>query len=438
MFAIHRGGAATRRRPAQNPERTAAEAAPAVMALVQPAAQPRPERARPRPKLRVVKTEVPRGDITPKITAFLEREKPATPCLVVDLDVVERNYLAMSRALEPARIFYAIKANPAPKVLRLLARRGSCFDTASRGEIDLCLGLGIEPKRISFGNTIKKQNDIAYAYEKGVRLFAFDSEAELDKLAASAPGSRVFCRVLVDGAGAEWPLSRKFGCSFDMAADLMVRAKALGLEACGISFHVGSQQTGLGQWDRVIGEVSALASELRVRGVDLSLLNLGGGFPSRYQQDVPSIEDYGASVLAAVRRHFPEPLPELIVEPGRGIVGDAGVIEAEVVLVSTKEKADQKRWIFLDVGKFSGLAETMDEAIKYRIITPHDGEPTGPVVLAGPTCDSVDILYERSGYRLPLALKPADRVRILSCGAYTTTYSSVAFNGFAPLKAYCI
>jgi len=438
MFAIHRGGAATRRRPTQNSERIAVVAAPVPTALVEPAIQPRPERVRARPRLGVVKTETPRGEVTPKIAAFLEREKPATPCLIVDLDIVERNYLAMSRALEPARIFYAIKANPAPRILRLLARRGSCFDTASRGEIDLCLGLGIDPRNISFGNTIKKQSDIAYAYEKGVRLFAFDSEVELDKLAASAPGSRVFCRVLVDGAGAEWPLSRKFGCSFDMAADLMVRAKALGLEACGISFHVGSQQTDLGQWDRVIGEVSTLASSLRMQGVELTLLNLGGGFPSRYQHDVPSIEEYGASVLAAVRRHFPEPLPQLIVEPGRGIVGDAGVIEAEVVLVSTKDKADLKRWVFLDVGKFSGLAETMDEAIKYRVITPHDGGKRGPVVLAGPTCDSVDILYERSDYCLPLALKPGDRVRILSCGAYTTTYSSVAFNGFSPLKAYCI
>ncbi len=168
------------------------------------------------------------------------------------------------------------------------------------------------------------------------------------------------------------------------------------------------------------------------------MLNLGGGFPSRYRQDVPSVEDYGAGVMAALRKHFPEPFAELIVEPGRGIVGDAGVIEAEVVLVSTKEAGEAKRWVYLDVGKFSGLAETMDEAIKYRLLAPHDGGPTGPVVLAGPTCDSVDILYERCAYELPLALKAGDKVRILSCGAYTATYSSVGFNGFPPLKSYCI
>ena len=447
MFAIHRGGTATRRRPADKPNPASAENATGQAAVAPqsapllpgPEAKPRaPQRPRGAPRLRVVKQEIPRGDITPKIAAFLEKMQPATPCVVVDLDVVEQNYLALSRALEPAQIYYAIKANPAPKILRLLARRGARFDVASRGEIDLCLSLGIDPTRLSFGNTIKKQADIAYAFEKGVTLFAFDAEEELAKLAVAAPGARVFCRVLVDGTGADWPLSRKFGCSPAMAASLLVQARERGLDACGLSFHIGSQQTDLSQWDRVLAQIAALFAEVRARGVDLRLINLGGGFPSRYRQDVPSVEDYGAAVMAALRRHFPAALPELIVEPGRGIVGDAGVIETEVVLVSSKDVADPQRWVYLDVGKFSGLAETMDEAIKYRLTTPHDGEPSGPVVLAGPTCDSADILYERSGYSLPLALKAGDKVRILSCGAYTTTYSSVSFNGFAPLKAYCI
>lgn len=448
MFALRQGGTATRRRSVNlKTDVLAQESALEERALVQPVPtpepEPRPERSRPAPRprsttrLRVVKPEVPRGAITPKIAAFLEKTQAATPCLVVDLDVVEQNYLTLNDALQPALIYYAIKANPAPKVLRLLARRGANFDVASRGEIDLCLSLGIDPQRLSYGNTIKKQADIAYAYDKGVRLFAFDSEGEMEKLAAAAPGARVFCRVLMDSAGADWPLSRKFGCSFAMAGDLLVRARGLGLDACGISFHIGSQQTDLAQWDRVLGQIAVLFAEVKARGVDLRLVNLGGGFPSRYQQDVPSVEAYGAHVMAAVRQHFPV-LPELIAEPGRGIVGDAGVIEAEVVLVSTKEAADARRWVYLDIGKFSGLAETMDEAIKYRIVTDHDGGPDGPIVLAGPTCDSADILYEHSDYRLPLALKPGDKVRILSCGAYTATYASVAFNGFAPLKTYCV
>jgi ornithine decarboxylase len=383
-------------------------------------------------------TEAHRGEVTPKAASFFERVRPATPCLVVDLDVVERNYALMRRALAPAKIYYAVKANPDAKILSLLAGQGSYFDTASRPEIDQCLSHGVLADRISFGNTVKKQGDIAYAYEKGIRLFAFDSHDELHKLAQAAPGARVFCRVLVETEGADWPLPRKFGCAPDMAIALMLQARDLGFDAAGISFHVGSQQTNLSQWDRVIRQIAAVWSALRDRGLRLHLINLGGGFPSRYQQDVPSIVEYCAAVMRAVRRHFPESLPELIFEPGRGIVGDAGVIESEVVLVSRKDTRDKRRWVFLDVGTFSGLAETMGEAIKYRFRTVHDGGPSGPVVIAGPTCDSVDILYERCEYHLPLALKAGDKVRILSCGAYTATYASVGFNGFAPLASYCI
>jgi ornithine decarboxylase len=422
----------------------AASAADAALPAAEPFVEPLPQRARApqrrraTPRLRVVQPQVPRGDITPKIAAFLDKVQPNTPCLVVDLDVVEQNYVAMARSIEPAQIYYSLKANPSTKILKLLNRLGSCFDAASRGEIELCLNLGIDPARIAYGNTIKKQADIAHAYEKGVRLFAFDAESELEKIAASAPGARVCCRLLVENEGADWPLSRKFGCGPSMAVALMVRARALGLEPAGLSFHIGSQQTDLAQWDRVLEGIAALYGELARRGIQLRMLNLGGGFPSRYRQEVPSVDDYGAGVMAALNRHFPELPPELIVEPGRGIVGDAGVIEAEVVLVSIKEEGETRRWVYLDVGKFSGLAETMDEAIKYRLVTAHDGGPTGPVVLAGPTCDSVDILYERCDYELPLALKAGDKVRILSCGAYTATYSTVGFNGFPPLKTYCI
>ena len=142
--------------------------------------------------------------------------------------------------------------------------------------------------------------------------------------------------------------------------------------------------------------------------------------------------------MHAMTEHFGNKLPEMIVEPGRSIVGNAGVIEAEVVLISQKDYDEDKRWVYLDIGKFSGLAETMDEAIKYRLRTPRDGGVTGPVVLAGPTCDSADILYEKTEYQMPRDLQVGDRVRILSTGAYTTTYSSVAFNGFEPLRSYCI
>ena len=376
--------------------------------------------------------------MTRKIARYFADRRPETPCLVVDLDVIEDSYQKLARLLPQARVFYAVKANPMPEVVERLNKLGSSFDTASRGEIDLCLEKGVDAERISFGNTIKKERDIADAYAKGVRLFAFDSVAELEKLAAVAPGAKVFCRVLMECSGAEWPLSRKFGCSPEMAADLMVQAKQRGLDPYGLSFHVGSQQTKLDQWDTAIGRVAGLFSILRERDVELRMVNIGGGFPARYRTKVPALEAYAGAVMDAVTRHFGNNLPDLIVEPGRSLAGDAGIIQAEVVLIAEKGLGDGKRWVYLDIGKFSGLAETMDESIKYRIKTPHDGGATGPVVLAGPTCDSADILYEKADYRLPLNLKVGDKVQILATGAYTTSYSSVGFNGFSPLRTYCI
>jgi ornithine decarboxylase len=379
-----------------------------------------------------------RGGLSPRIARFLETAILPSPCLVVDVDMVEHFYSELVRALPEASVFYAVKANPADEIVKRLAKLGANFDTASLGEIDLCLAHGVEAERLSFGNTIKKQRDIEAAFDRGVRLFAFDSEGELTKLAESAPGARVFCRILVDCSGAEWPLSRKFGCRTRMAADLLVRAKALGLEPFGVSFHCGSQQTDLAQFDKAIAESAKLFAAVAARGVKLRMLNVGGGFPSRYHSDVPPIIAYGQAIRASLQRHFGRDAPELVVEPGRYIVGDAGVITSEVVLVAHKGCDDERRWVYLDVGKFHGLAETMDEAIKYRLLTPHDGGETMPVVLAGPTCDSADILYEKTGYRLPRALKAGDKVLILSTGAYTTTYSSIAFNGMPPLASVCI
>ena len=376
--------------------------------------------------------------MTDKIVRFLEEAQPATPCLVVDLDVVAQSYLSLREALPLARVFYAVKANPAAPILDRLCALGSNFDTASRGEIEMCLAAGASPARISFGNTIKKERDIAFAYQAGVRLFAFDSEAELIKIARAAPGAQVFCRILVECDGAEWPLSRKFGCTPEMAMDLLVQAKQFGLDPYGVSFHVGSQQTDLSQWDSAVSRAARMFSVLAERDVNLRMVNIGGGFPAHYRQGVEPVERYAAAVMGAITRHFGNALPDIIIEPGRSMVGDAGIIQSEVVLISTKGDEDQKRWIYLDVGKFSGLAETMDEAIKYVVRTPHDGRPSASVVLAGPTCDSADILYEKTDYRLPLDLEIGDKVQILSTGAYTSTYSSVCFNGFEPLATYCI
>jgi len=375
---------------------------------------------------------------TQRILDFLATRRPNGPCLVVDLDVVRDNYHAFEKALPDSRIYYAVKANPAPEILRLLAGLGSSFDTASVAEIEMAMDAGAPADRISFGNTIKKERDIARAFDLGIRLFAVDCVEEVEKVARAAPGSRVFCRVLTDGAGAEWPLSRKFGCVPGMAIDVLRHARKLSLDAYGVSFHVGSQQTDLGAWDKALSDAKGVFAALAEEGIVLKMVNMGGGFPTRYLKDVPTAQAYGQAIFAALRKHFGNRIPETIIEPGRGMVGNAGVIKSEVVLISKKADNDNVRWVYLDIGKFGGLAETMDEAIRYPIVTAHDGTETAPCVLAGPTCDSADVMYEKTPYPLPLSLTIGDEVLIEGTGAYTTTYASVAFNGFEPLRSYVI
>ncbi len=360
------------------------------------------------------------------------------PCMVLDLNIVRQNYDTFAKALPDTRVFYAVKANPAPEVLDLLARLGSCFDTASVVEIEQVLATGCSPDRVSFGNTIKKERDIARAFALGIRLFAVDCEAEVEKIARAAPGSKVFCRILCDGAGAEWPLSRKFGCVPEMAGAVLEHAHRLGLVAYGVSFHVGSQQRNPRMWDGALKASAAIFRDLAEKGVHLQMVNLGGGFPTKYLKDVPAVRNYGQTIFRSLRKHFGNRIPETIIEPGRGMVGNAGVIEAEVVLISKMSADDTVKWVYLDIGKFNGLAETMDEMIRYPIRTPFDGDELEPCVLAGPTCDSVDVLYEKEPYMLPVSLEIGARVLIEGTGAYTTTYSAVGFNGFPPLKSYVI
>ena len=376
--------------------------------------------------------------MTPKIARYLGEQSPATPCLVVDVDRVEERYSALHAALPLARIYYAVKANPAAAILDRLVGLGSAFDAASWEEIQMCLRAGAAPQDISFGNTVKKVSAIAQAYEAGIDMFAFDCAEELEKLARHAPGARVYCRLIVENEGADWPLSRKFGTTLDNARDLMLRARDMGMDPYGLSFHVGSQQTETGAYEAAIARVGMLFTDLKAAGLELRMVNLGGGFPIRYRDDVPGIDRFALAISHAMTEHFGNDLPEMIVEPGRFIVGDAGVVSSEVVLVSRRGINDGVRWVYLDIGRFGGLAETEGEAIRYGIRTPHDGMATGPVAIAGPTCDGADIMYEKTPYNLPLGLESGDRVELLSTGAYVSTYCSTGFNGLAPLSEHYI
>jgi len=372
-----------------------------------------------------------------RIKAFADTHE--TPFLVVDTATVDRQYDDLTKHFPYARIYYAVKANPAPQIVSLLRDKGASFDIASIFELDKVLALGVSPDRISFGNTIKKAKDIRTFYQKGVRMFATDSESDLRNIAKAAPGAKVYARILTEGSmTADWPLSRKFGCESDMAMDLLILARDLGLEPYGVSFHVGSQQREIGAWDAALGKVKVIFDRLREEdGIKLKMINMGGGFPANYMQRTNDLETYAAEITRFLKEDFYDELPEIVLEPGRSLVSNAGVLVSEVVLISRKSRTALHRWVYTDVGKFSGLIETLGESIKYPIHTEKNGELENAII-AGPTCDSADIMYENYKYGLPLNLATGDRLYWLSTGAYTTTYSSVEFNGFPPLKDYYI
>lgn len=355
------------------------------------------------------------------------------PTLVLDVDRVEEQYRALAAGLGRTAIHYAVKANPHPKIIERLVNLGSHFDAASRGEIELCLSQGALPEHISFGNTIKKPADIEFAYHVGVRIFAADAEEELEKIAEFAPGSEVYIRLIVENSLADWPLSRKFGCKADKLMTLLGHARALGLKPVGLSFHVGSQTRKAEMWSGVLDDVARLWHAARAEGFALDLLNIGGGFPAFYGEAIDTPTAYAARVMELVTERFGA-VARVMAEPGRGLEAECGVIIAECLLVSHKSDMDAHRWVYLDIGRFSGLAETEGEAIRYQFLTPRDQDAHGPCILAGPSCDSADVLYEKRPVSLPLSLKAGDRVIIRNAGAYTSSYSSVGFNGFPPLE----
>jgi ornithine decarboxylase len=354
------------------------------------------------------------------------------PTLVLDVDRVEFQYHQLKQGLGRAHIHYAVKANPTREIIERLVNIGSHFDAASRAEIELCLSQGADPADISFGNTVKKVGDIAFAHHAGVTLFAADAEEELDKIAEYAPGAEVYIRVIVENSQADWPLSRKFGCRGEKAIDLMAYATELGLKPVGLSFHVGSQTKRAEMWTGVLDAVAEIWHRAQAEGHALDLLNIGGGFPAFYGEAIDAPSTYAARVMELVGARFGD-VPRVMAEPGRGLVAECGAIIAEVLLVSKKSDDDMHRWVYLDIGRFSGLAETEGEAIRYQIATPRDGDPVGPCILAGPSCDSADVLYEKRPMMLPVTLKSGDRAIIRNAGAYTSSYSSVGFNGFPPL-----
>jgi len=349
-----------------------------------------------------------------------------TPFLVISKKVVQDKFEEVRAAFSNARIFYAVKTNPHKRILKLLQALGADFEISSEEELTLLLRCGVSPQKIISSNPIKGVSFIKAAYAAGVEYFAFDSQDEIRKLSLYAPGSKVYVRLSVSNERSQWPLDRKFGVETEQAVELLMEAAKSSLKPYGITFHVGSQCTDEKAWIKAIEKSKLVWEWAKEEGVELKMLNIGGGFPIRYTEPIPSIAQISGVIQKTLNREFPQGI-ELFVEPGRVFVGEAGVLVSTVI---AKAKRDGQKWLYLDVGVFNGLMESIGN-IRYPIYVERDG-PVSKWVIAGPSCDSFDVIS--SEVELP-ELEIGDKVYLNSAGAYTTAYAS-RFNGFPIPRIY--
>lgn len=356
-----------------------------------------------------------------------------TPFLICDGATIERRYEDLSDLLPGVRLYYAVKSNPMAQVVDTLARIGCGFEIASIYELDTVTAAGVAPADVLFSNTVKPAAHIAETAAAGLYRFAFDSEGEVRKLAANAPGSSVYVRLRVDDEHSVFPLSRKFGTSADDAVRLLVLARELGLVPYGITFHVGSQCTNPLAWVRALQQCGTVMTALAGFGIQLEMLDLGGGIPARYVAPVPTLAGIAGAIERGLRQ-LPYRPRHLAAEPGRSLVAESGVMVATVIGV---EMRGDERWAYVDVGGYNGMMEAVQTGGRwpFPILTtsPDPQEPSAGAkvrtTVTGPSCDSSDTMFY--GVPLPASLAAGDRLYIGSAGAYTTSYAS-SFNGFPP------
>jgi len=361
-----------------------------------------------------------------RLNAMLEE----TPFLVCDLDTIGRRYEELAELVPGVAVFFAMKSNSAGAILRHVHELGGSFEVASAAEMRLGQAAGAAPADMLYSNPVKPSGHIAEAAAAGLYRFAFDSEAELRKIAAHAPGSSVYVRLRVDDHASVFPLSRKFGASPEAAGDLLQLAAELGLVPYGITFHVGSQCTNPMAWERAIEQCGSVMRRLLRAGVRLEMLNIGGGLPARYTTPIPELSLVAAVIGEALGR-LPYRPPLLAAEPGRYLVAESGVLASTVIGVDEREG---ERWVYLDVGGYNGMMEAVQTGGRWHfpLLTSrpdHFQAQRVPTTVTGPSCDSSDTLFY--GAELPAGLTVGDRLYIGTAGAYTSSYAS-SFNGFPP------
>jgi ornithine decarboxylase len=386
--------------------------------------------------LRTFKVEKLHASLIPESTLFkvlryLDKVKIETPLLLIDSTRVKEKVFLIGRHIKNSKVFYAVKANPDSKILKFLDELKLGFEISSEGELEILKSLGVEPERIISSNPIKSLKFLNLATTYGINYFSYDSVDEVDKLSKFAPQCNVYVRLSVPNEGSEWPLSKKFGVELDEAAALLSYAKEKGLNPVGITFHVGSQCTNIYNWNIALDKAMSLWNKAERNGIKLSLLNIGGGYPINYTKNVVSIETIEKNVNSVIYDKFPNET-EIHIEPGRAVVGDAGILVTSVIGKACRADED---WLYIDVGVFNGLMESVG-GIKYSYIVESYKHTRSKKrwTIAGPSCDSFDVIEKNVAFPEP---DINNLILILSSGAYTVSYAS-EFNGFSIPKTILI
>jgi ornithine decarboxylase len=347
-----------------------------------------------------------------------------TPYLLLDLDAVTRAYDRLAGVFPGVALHYAVKCNSDPRLLRRLRDLGCRFEIASAAELAVLRRLRVEPRDLLFSNPVKVGEHVRAAHTLGVYRFAVDSAGELDKIATNAPGAAVYVRLGTAGGG-QVPSEGKFGVDVPAARGLLRGAASRGLIPYGLTFHVGSQTTDPTAWDAAIEHSAQVMSDLLEDGIRLHMLDIGGGFPAAYVAYTPQPADFAKHIRAALDRYLPYPV-ELVAEPGRALVAEAGTMVTTVIGIAERFG---RRWVHLDVGAFNGMMEALETGnrLLYPVSDSRQSATLTPYHLTGPSCDSQDTVLHDAPLSDTIAI--GDTVYIHSAGAYTTGYAS-RFNGF--------
>jgi len=355
-------------------------------------------------------------------------KKHSSPLMLIRQCVLEKQYKRFRKCLPEITPYYAIKANPNPAIIKTFIKLGASFDVASANEMKQVLRLGASPSKIIFANTIKTPEDIEIARRRRVRLMTFDNEPELYKIAKYFPRAHVIIRIKVANEGSQVELSLKFGADSEQAFFLLRKAKTLGLKPMGVSFHVGSQSKNVENYMQALEISAKIFDECKKNGLPLKIMDIGGGFPIQHFDNEMGInfERMAGQIRKQIKELFPRNI-KFIAEPGRFLVGPAGVLVTQVI---GRAFRNNKNYYYLNDGIYADFSGMVFDHCKYEFKTFRRGQKYLSA-LAGPTCDSFDTLTTNE--EVP-ELYVGDVVYVKNIGAYSCASAVPNFNGFPPAK----